>query len=116
MTKYVVEGGHPLFGEVRISGAKNAAVAIIPAALLVNGVCRIENIPQISDVTALLKILEQLGANIRFLNRSDVEIDCRHIACHINACHINACRHIFCRYGRFFNACRRRTGTDAPAF
>ena len=80
MTKYIVQGGHPLFGEVRISGAKNAAVAIIPAALLVDGVCRIENIPQISDVTALLKILEQLGANVRFLNRSDVEIDCRHIA------------------------------------
>ena len=72
MTKYIVQGGHPLFGEVHISGAKNAAVAIIPAALLVDGVCRIENIPQISDVTALLKILEQLGANVRFLNRSDV--------------------------------------------
>ena len=80
MTKYIVQGGHPLFGEVHISGAKNAAVAIIPAALLVDGVCRIENIPQISDVTALLKILEQLGANVRFLNRSDVEIDCRNIA------------------------------------
>lgn len=80
MTKYIVQGGQPLFGEVRISGAKNAAVAIIPAALLVDGVCRIENIPQISDVTALLKILEQLGAKVRFLNRSDVEIDCRHIA------------------------------------
>ncbi len=80
MTKYIVQGGQPLFGEVRISGAKNAAVAIIPAALLVDGVCRIENIPQISDVTALLKILEQLGAKIRFLNRSDVEIDCRRIA------------------------------------
>ena len=80
MTKYIVQGGQPLFGEVHISGAKNAAVAIIPAALLVNGVCRIENIPQISDVTALLKILEQLGAKVRFLNRSDVEIDCRHIA------------------------------------
>ena len=80
MTKYIVRGGHPLFGEVRISGAKNAAVAIIPAALLVDGVCRIENIPQISDVTALLKILEQLGANVRFLNRSSVEIDCRHIS------------------------------------
>ncbi len=79
MTKYIVQGGQPLFGEVRISGAKNAAVAIIPAALLVDGVCRIENIPQISDVTALLKILEQLGAKIRFLNRSDVEIDCRRI-------------------------------------
>ena len=80
MTKYIVQGGHPLFGEVRISGAKNAAVAIIPAAILVDGVCRIENIPQISDVTALLKILEQLGANVRFLNRSSVEIDCRHIS------------------------------------
>ena len=80
MTKYIVQGGQPLFGEVHISGAKNAAVAIIPAALLVDGVCRIENIPQISDVTALLKILEQLGANVRFLNRTDVEIDCRHIA------------------------------------
>ena len=80
MTKYIVQGGQPLFGEVRISGAKNAAVAIIPAALLVDGVCRIENIPQISDVTALLKILEQLGANVRFLNRSSVEIDCRHIS------------------------------------
>ena len=79
MTKYIVQGGQPLFGEVRISGAKNAAVAIIPAALLVDGVCRIENIPQISDVTALLKILEQLGASVRFLNRSDVEIDCRRI-------------------------------------
>ena len=58
MTKYIVQGGHPLFGEVEISGAKNAAVAIIPAALLVDGVCRIENIPQISDVTLSLKILE----------------------------------------------------------
>lgn len=61
MTKYIVNGGKPLFGEVEISGAKNAAVAIIPAAILVDGVCRIENIPQISDVTAILKILEQLG-------------------------------------------------------
>ena len=79
MTKYIVQGGSPLFGEVHISGAKNAAVAILPAALLVDGVCRIENIPQISDVTVLLKILEQLGAKVRMLNRSDVELDCRHI-------------------------------------
>ncbi len=79
MTKYIVQGGRPLFGEVEISGAKNAAVAIIPAALLVDGVCRIENIPQISDVTMSLKILEQLGANIRSINPHVVEIDCRHI-------------------------------------
>ena len=79
MTKYIVQGGKPLFGEVEISGAKNAAVAIIPAALLVDGVCRIENIPQISDVTLCLRILEQLGAGIRSINRHTVEIDCRHI-------------------------------------
>ena len=76
MTKYIVEGGNPLFGEVHISGAKNAAVAIIPAALMVDGVCRIENIPQISDVTLLLSILQDMGANIRFLNKNTVEIDC----------------------------------------
>ena len=79
MQKYIVRGGRPLYGEVHISVAKNAAVAIIPAALLVDGVVRIENVPQISDVTVLLKILAQLGANVRMLNASDVEIDCRQI-------------------------------------
>ena len=79
LTKYIVQGGKPLFGEVEISGAKNAAVAIIPAALLVDGTCRIENIPQISDVTLCLKILEQLGASIRSINRHTVEINCSHI-------------------------------------
>jgi len=77
----MVRGGKPLFGEVEIGGAKNAAVAIIPAALLVDGVCRIENIPEISDVTLSLKILEALGANIRSINRHTVEIDSRHITC-----------------------------------
>lgn len=75
MNKYIIHGGRPLMGEVTISGAKNAAVAIIPAALLVDGVCRIENIPQISDVTLLFSILEELGANVRVLNRHTVEIE-----------------------------------------
>ena len=75
MTKYIVEGGRPLFGEVHISGAKNAAVAIIPAALMVSGPCRIENIPQISDVKLLLGILQDLGANVRYVNPHTVEID-----------------------------------------
>lgn len=79
MSKYVIQGGNPLFGEVEIGGAKNAAVAIIPAALLVDGVCRIENIPQISDVNLCLTILEGLGANIRSINRHTVEIDASHI-------------------------------------
>ena len=76
MEKYIIHGGRPLFGEVEVSGAKNAAVAIIPAALLVDGVCRLENIPQISDVDMLMTILEHLGARIRLVNRSTVEIDC----------------------------------------
>ena len=76
MTKYIVEGGRPLFGEIHISGAKNAAVAIIPAAVMVRGVCRIENIPQISDVTLLLSILRDLGARIRTINANTMEIDC----------------------------------------
>nr|WP_326126478.1 UDP-N-acetylglucosamine 1-carboxyvinyltransferase [uncultured Oscillibacter sp.] len=79
MTKYIVQGGKPLFGEIDISGAKNAAVAIIPAALMVDGVCRVENLPQISDVTMSLKILENLGAQIRTINRHTVEIDSTHI-------------------------------------
>ena len=79
MNQYVIHGGHPLFGEITVSGAKNAAVAIIPAALLVDGVCRIENVPQISDVTLFFSILEELGAKVRVLNRHAVELDCRTI-------------------------------------
>ena len=78
MEKYRIRGGNRLHGEVEISGAKNAAVAIIPAALMVDGVCRIENLPQISDTVTLLHILESLGAKVRMLNPSTVEIDCRH--------------------------------------
>ena len=79
MTKYVINGGKPLYGTVPISGAKNAAVAIIPATLLVDGVCRIENIPQISDVTLILNILQELGADVRTVDRTTVDIDCTHI-------------------------------------
>ena len=76
MDKYVIKGGTMLRGEVEISGAKNAAVAIIPAALMVNGVCRIENIPQISDTDMLLTILAHLGARIDYVNRTTIDIDC----------------------------------------
>ncbi len=75
MEKYVINGGARLKGEVEISGAKNAAVAIIPATILADGPCIIENIPSISDVSMSIRILYELGANIRLLNRSTVEID-----------------------------------------
>ena len=76
MEKYVINGGTPLRGVVDISGAKNAAVAIIPAALLVEGVCRIENIPQSSDTDMLLTILAELGARVSYINKFTIEIDC----------------------------------------
>ena len=79
MEKYVINGGKPLQGEVDISGAKNAAVAIIPAALMVDGVCRIENMPQISDTDMLLTILSQLGAKVRALCPGTIEIDSRNV-------------------------------------
>ncbi len=77
--KIVIRGGKPLFGEINISGAKNAAVAIVPAAMLVEGVCRLENIPNIVDVMAQLEIVRGFGASVRFVNPTTVEIDSTHI-------------------------------------
>ena len=75
MARYEIIGGTPLLGEVTISGAKNAAVAILPAALLVAGVCRIENVPNISDVRILLDILKGMGAKVSFEDKNTVIID-----------------------------------------
>ena len=75
MEKYVIHGGKPLSGEVVIGGAKNAAVAILPATILAGGKCLIENLPCISDVMASLQILSELGAGIRMVTRNIYEID-----------------------------------------
>ncbi|MBR3968505.1 MAG: UDP-N-acetylglucosamine 1-carboxyvinyltransferase [Clostridia bacterium] len=75
MDKFVINGGKPLKGSVHISGAKNAAVAILPAALLADRPCIIENLPEISDVSTLLRAIKQLGAEVRFINKSTVEIN-----------------------------------------
>ena len=79
MARYEIQGGAPLSGCVTISGAKNAAVAILPAALLVAGKCRIENVPDISDVRILLSILEGLGATVEHPEENVVVLDCSHI-------------------------------------
>ncbi len=79
MEKLVVTGKTPLKGEVVISGAKNAAVAIIPATLLINGICRIENLPNISDVRAYCDILKELGAKITWESENEITIDTRNI-------------------------------------
>ena len=79
MEKLVIKGPTPLKGEVHINGAKNAAVAILPATLLIDGICTIENLPNISDVKISCEILEKLGAKINWNSMNSVTIDTRHI-------------------------------------
>lgn len=79
MDKYVIKGGNRLSGEVEISGAKNAAVAIIPATILADSPCRIENIPDISDVKTLTHILRDMGGSVEYLDRHTIEVDPRPI-------------------------------------
>lgn len=81
MEKLVIKGGTPLKGEVTISGAKNAALAILPASLLMNDVCTIENVPNISDVKLYCEILENLGAKITWNTPNEITVDTRNIDC-----------------------------------
>ena len=75
MDKIYINGGKPLHGEITVSGAKNAAVAILPAVILAQDVCRVENIPDISDVTMMIRILHQLGAKITKVDANTYDID-----------------------------------------
>lgn len=75
MDKFVVNGGKRLCGRICVSGAKNAAVAILPAVLLADSPCIIENIPDISDVHGILRALSALGATVKPLTRTSFEID-----------------------------------------
>ena len=75
MEKYIIKGGKPLKGEVVISGAKNAAVAILPATVLANDVCVLENVPDISDIRTEIEILKEMGAKVKRISPSVLEID-----------------------------------------
>ena len=79
LAKYVINGGKRLEGVVTINGAKNAAVAILPAAILVRGKCRVENVPDISDVRILLDILQDMGAIVEQEGYGVVSLDCTNI-------------------------------------
>ena len=74
MDKFVIHGGHRLSGEIEVSGAKNAAVALIPAVLLCDEPCILENVPEISDVSISLRILYEMGAQVDYINRTTVRI------------------------------------------
>ena len=77
MDKLVINGPCRLQGEVFISGAKNAAVAIIPAAIMANNICIIENLPSIEDVTSLNTTITKMGAKTEFLDQHTLKIDSR---------------------------------------
>ena len=83
MEKFVINGGRSLNGKVRISGAKNAAVAILPAVLLSEETCIIDNLPNISDVNAILRVIKELGADVRYINKGTVEINAKNVNTHI---------------------------------
>lgn len=80
LEKLLIRGGNKLHGDVFISGAKNAAVAILPACLLVSDTCRIENLPEINDVKLFLRILENLGAVVKYIDKNTVEINCANVS------------------------------------
>ncbi len=80
MEKYLVKGGVPLRGEVSVSGAKNAALAVLPAALLSGDICRIENVPKVEDIHVLLQAIEYLGVKLSYEDDGHTVImDCRKI-------------------------------------
>ncbi len=79
MEKFVINGGKRLEGEVEISGAKNAAVAIIPATILADSPSILENVPNINDVAIDLRILTKLGADVQIIDNSTIKIDPRNI-------------------------------------
>lgn len=84
MEKLVITGGKPLKGEVSIVGAKNSAIAILPATLLVDGICNLKNLPNIVDVKLFCEILENLGSKITWNGKNEITIDNRNI-CKTNA-------------------------------
>ena len=78
MDKFVIEGGHKLSGRVKVSGAKNSALALMPATLLNNGINSFSNIPKVNDIYTMIKLLKHLGVEASFENNS-LELDTSNI-------------------------------------
>lgn len=83
MAKYIIRGKAQLTGTVGISGAKNAAVAILPAVIVSDGPCTIENVPRIRDIEIILSILSDLGAQVEHLDAHTLRIDCANLKTHV---------------------------------
>jgi len=81
LDKFVIKGKTRLKGEVEISGAKNAAVAILPATLLIDGITTLDNVPNISDVKIICDILNELGAIVTWTGEHSLTVDARNLTC-----------------------------------
>lgn len=79
LDKYVIRGGTPLHGEIVVSGAKNAAVALVAATILCDEPCILENVPEISDISICIKILKEMGADVKILGKNTVKFDTTHM-------------------------------------
>ena len=79
MEKLIIRGGKPLFGDIEVSGMKNAALPVILASIVVDDVCVIENVPNVSDVALAFEIIQAMGGNVRRINKTTVEIDTRRV-------------------------------------
>ena len=75
MEQYVIKGGNPLVGEVEIAGAKNAALAILSAAIMTDETILIENLPDVRDINVLLEAIAGIGAQVDRINKSTVKIN-----------------------------------------
>ena len=75
MEQYVIKGGHPLVGEVEISGAKNAALAILAAAIMTDETVRVDNLPDVNDINVLLDAISGIGGTVHRVDRHTVQID-----------------------------------------
>ena len=75
MEQYVIKGGNPLVGEVEIGGAKNAALAILSAAVMTDETVTIENVPNVRDTNVLLNAIEEIGARVERLDAHTVRIN-----------------------------------------
>jgi len=83
MEQYVIKGGNPLVGEVEIGGAKNAALAILAAAIMTDETVLIENMPDVRDTNVMLQAMESIGVKVTRVDRHTVQIDAKNINGHV---------------------------------
>ena len=83
MEQYVIKGGNPLVGEVEIGGAKNAALAILAAAVMTDDTVLIENMPDVRDTNVMLQAMESIGVHVERVDRHTVKINARNVNGHV---------------------------------